>query len=147
MTPSYKLTCISVNKLACLFLNQPTCNVRNMKYGERLKSSRELAKLTQVALAEKIGSGITQAGISYLEKGDATGSEFTVQFAVACGVRPEWLAEEKGEMIDGIYIEDVRIKNAVLILEQLKAEYRLDDALDVLNSITKLTRKASQEKK
>lgn len=98
MRSVYKSTYIKVNKAACLSLEQQPCTVQLMKYGERLKLAREAAKLTQAGLVAKIGSGITQAGISYLEKGDATGSEFTVQFATACAVRPEWLAEEKGVM-------------------------------------------------
>lgn len=63
-----------------------------MKYGERLAKARDFARLKQAELAEK--SGASQQTISYLENGDSTGSEFTVQFAEACGVRPEWLAME-----------------------------------------------------
>lgn len=71
-----------------------------MKYGERLRFARQVhAKLTQEQLAEKIGHVCTQENISKLERGDATGSEFTAQFAEACGVRAIWLAEEKGEMV------------------------------------------------
>lgn len=71
-----------------------------MKYGERLRFARHVhAKLTQEQLAEKIGHVCTQENISKLERGDATGSEFTAQFAEACGVRAIWLAEEKGEMV------------------------------------------------
>ena len=75
-----------------------------MKYGQRLKAARKHANLTQEELAEqleKMGAKITQAGISYLEKSEtATGSELTVHFAFACGVRPEWLAFEQGEMVN-----------------------------------------------
>lgn len=49
-------------------------------------------------------------------------------------------------MVDGLYVEDERIKRGVEILEQLKAEYRLDDALELLNSVAKLTRKKDGEK-
>lgn len=65
-----------------------------MKYGERLKYIRELAQLSQTALAE--AAGTSQANVSKLEIGEATGSEFTAQFADACGVDPMWLAAEKG---------------------------------------------------
>jgi len=67
-----------------------------MKYGERLKSARVSAKLTQTELGDKVG--VTQANISKLEIGQAEGSEYTVQFASVCGVSPEWLATGIGEM-------------------------------------------------
>lgn len=61
-----------------------------MIYGERLKAARLHAKLSQAELAEL--AKVSQANISKLEKGDATGSEYTVQFATACNICPIWLA-------------------------------------------------------
>lgn len=110
-----------------------------MKFSERLRLARETAKLTQEQLAVK--SGVKQGTISKIERGDAESSTFTVQLAMACRVRPEWLAMEDGEMVDGLYVDDERIKRGVMILEQLKAEYRLDDALEALNLVIKLTHK------
>lgn len=101
-----------------------------MRFGERLRAARKHAKLTQDELAKK--SGVEQGTISKIERGDTDSSTFTVHLAVACGVRSEWLALEQGEMVDGLYIEDERIKCGVAILEQLQAEYRLDDALEFL---------------
>lgn len=147
MPELYKSTCIPVNKFACLFLNQAACIVQTMKYGERLRAARKFAGFTQSDLVDKIGKVITQAGVSFLESGDATGSEFTVQFAIACGVRSEWLAIEQGEMVNGQDVENERIKRGVVILEQLQSESRLDDALELLDSIAKFSRKASSEKK
>ena len=73
-----------------------TCNP--MRYGERLKLAMERAKLKQYQLAEK--AGIKQPSLSHLiNDPNVTGSEFTVQFANACGVSPEWLAMEQGEMV------------------------------------------------
>lgn len=68
-----------------------------MTYGKRLKTAREHAKLTQPGLAEK--SGVSQQTISKIERGKQDGSTYTVQLASACGVRPEWLASETGEML------------------------------------------------
>ena len=92
------------------------CNVKNwgslikmnlgykvlwMKYGERLKAARKHADLTQGELAELIGNVCTQENISKLERGNATGSEYTAQFADACGISPIWLATGKGPMTAG----------------------------------------------
>lgn len=118
-------------------------NLRQMNFGERLYKAREHAKLTQEELAKK--SCVKQGTISKIERGDTDSSTFTVQLATACGVRPEWLAMEQGEMVDGLYVDDARIKRGVEILEQMKAEHRLDDALELLNSVAKLTRKKDRE--
>lgn len=117
-----------------------------MRYGERLKKAMKHANLKQHELAAN--AGIKQPSLSHLiNDPKVTGSEFTVQLAIACGVRPEWLAMEQGEMTDGLYIYDERIKHGVAILEQLKAEYRLDDAIELLNTAVKFTNKKDAEKK
>lgn len=69
-----------------------------MKYGERLRTARERLKWSQGRLALEIGEVCSQENISKLERGDATGSEFTVHFAKALKIRPEWLAMEDGQM-------------------------------------------------
>lgn len=69
-----------------------------MKYGERLRTAREKVGLTQQQLAEKIHGITSQMNISKLERGDATGSQFTAQFAHACQVSALWLATGEGEM-------------------------------------------------
>lgn len=111
-----------------------------MKFGERLKTARIYAKLSQEKLGEMTGN--TQANISKLEKGDATGSESTVQFAIACGVRPEWLATGTGEMTDGLYVESEKIKKAVLLMQDLP-DYALDEAIKSLDTVAKLTKMAT----
>lgn len=68
-----------------------------MKYGERLRAARKKAGLSQIGLAEKARVG-TQENVSKLERGDAEGSEFTVQYAVACKVNPYWLATGEGDI-------------------------------------------------
>lgn len=112
-----------------------------MKYGERLKLAREYAKLTQAELAERCGAG-SQVNISKLERSNADGSEFTVQYATACGVRPEWLAMEQGEMIDGLYVHDEKLKRALMLLQELP-DYAVDQAVKDIASIAQLVKTAS----
>ena len=143
----YANGCILVNAFGCLHQNNGSCINKNMTLGKRLKAAREYAKLeTQEMLAKK--SHISQQTISKIERDLVETSGYVVQLAVACGVRPEWLAMEEGEMADGLYVENEQIKKGVMILEQLQAEYRLDDALNLLTSIAQFsTKKAAEDKK
>lgn len=68
--------------------------------GERLKTAREHADLTQHDL-ERL-TGVKQATISKIELGKSESTTFAVQLAVACGVRAEWLVLGKGEMLEGL---------------------------------------------
>lgn len=113
----------------------------SMRYGERLKIARMHAGLSQAELAARAKVG-TQEGVSKLERTDAEGSEFTVQYATACGVRPEWLAMEEGEMVDGLYVHDEKLKRALVLLQSLP-DYAVDQAVKDIASITELVRKAS----
>jgi transcriptional regulator with XRE-family HTH domain len=112
-----------------------------MKYGERLKIARTHAKLSQAELALRAGVG-TQENISKLERKKAEGSEFTVQYAIACGVRPEWLAMEQGEMVDGLYVQDEKLKRALQLLQGLP-DYAVDQAVKDIDSLAELVKKAS----
>lgn len=102
--------------------------------------------MTQGQLAERTGNICTQENISKLERGDATGSEFTVQLADACGVRPQWLAMEQGDMVDGVVIDDPRLKaalsdpkkvNVLLLMEPLPT-YAIDHVLRDVTEIAQL---------
>lgn len=66
-------------------------------FGQRLVEARAHAKLSQVELAKAVG--MSQGTLGELEM-DGEGSTYTVKIATACGVRPEWLAEGEGEMLD-----------------------------------------------
>lgn len=121
-----------------------------MKYGDRLKVARTHAKLRQEDLAEM--SGASQQTISYLENSEASGSEFTVQFAEACGVRPQWLAIEQGDMVDGMVVDDPRLKaalkdpkkvNVLLLMEPLPA-YAVDHVIKDIAEITELIEQSRQ---
>ena len=66
-------------------------------FGERLFMARTHARLTQAQLAK--AAHVAQGTLGELEwTGDA--SMAVVRLAMACKVRPEWLAEGIGEMID-----------------------------------------------
>jgi transcriptional regulator with XRE-family HTH domain len=67
-----------------------------MNYGERLKHARKNRKLTQDGLAAK--SGVKQALISKIERGDQNGSTFDMDLAFALKVNPIWLSRGIGEM-------------------------------------------------
>lgn len=62
----------------------------DMEFAERLKTARKHAGLSQAALGEAVG--LKQMQISKLEDGSRKSSRKTVELAIACGVRPEWLA-------------------------------------------------------
>jgi transcriptional regulator with XRE-family HTH domain len=67
------------------------------EFGQRLVDARKHAKLTQEQVAS--AAGMSQGTLGELEK-DGHGSTYTVKIAMICGVRPEWLAEGEGEMVD-----------------------------------------------
>ena len=69
-----------------------------MNLGERIALARKHAKLTQPGLAERLSGLMTQQNISLLERGITKGTEYIVQIAMVCEVRPEWLATGQGEM-------------------------------------------------
>lgn len=66
--------------------------------GFRLRHVRKLRKLTQVQLAK--ASGVTQASVSDLERGESKSFKGTtlVSIAQTLGVSPDWLASGKGPM-------------------------------------------------
>jgi transcriptional regulator with XRE-family HTH domain len=66
--------------------------------GMRLRHARKVRGLTQVQLAK--GSGVKQASISDLERGESKSFRGTtlVSIAQTLKVRPDWLATGKGQM-------------------------------------------------
>lgn len=115
--------------------------IQTMKYGERLKTARKHAGLSQAELAEIVG--VSQPGISQLEGSNTSGSEFTVQFAKACNVRAEWLALEDGPMISEY--GDHRIAHVVKVMEALPELFR-DEAMREVDSLAQLAGKVTAKK-
>lgn len=103
-----------------------------MNFGERLLKAREHAGLTQEMLAKK--SGVKQGTISKIERGDTDSSTFTVQLSIACGVRPEWLAIEDGEMVDGLYVDDPKARAVLLAMKQMP-EFKKDMLVQASHSL------------
>lgn len=145
MRSAYNSSSTHVNNYSSLTAYRRVYRFSAMRYGERLRTARTHAKLTQQQLADRINNVCTQENISKLERSDATGSEFTAQFAEACGIRAMWLAEEQGEMVDGIYVHDERIKHLVQVCQEL-ADYdvqRLVQAGDALKELSSKTKKSA----
>lgn len=68
-----------------------------MTLAQRIIAAREHKGLTQDGLGKAVG--VSQQAIQKLESGKAESSRRLTQIAVACGVRPEWLANESGAMV------------------------------------------------
>lgn len=93
-----------------------------MKYGERLKIAMDYAKLKQGSLAGRVG--LKQPSLSHLiNNPNVTGSEYTVKLAMACGVRPQWLDTEDGEMIEAH--QPMRLLSSNVVNEKL-SNYELN---------------------
>ncbi|HSH98858.1 MAG: helix-turn-helix domain-containing protein [Methylophilaceae bacterium] len=123
-----------------------------MKYGQRLAAAREYnnnkkVTLSQAKLAEIAGT--SQANVSSLERGDATGSEFTAQFAIACGVSPLWLAQGKGTMEDNrFYVKNEELKAALLALDEVKEYLKTiatAEIIGVIQNVVDLNKKRPQQ--
>lgn len=65
-----------------------------LTFGSRLRSARKAARLTQKALAAKVG--MSQSNLSEIENEEYPSSSFTAQLADALRVRALWLAEGRG---------------------------------------------------
>lgn len=110
-----------------------------MKFSDRVKKARIYAKLSQEELA--LAVGLTQGLISKIERGDQEETASVVKIAKACNVRPEWLDDGTGEMTDGLYVNNEKIKKAVLLMQELP-DYALDEAIKGLDSVSKLSKMA-----
>lgn len=94
---------------------------------------------TQKAFVDALDNIVTQQNISVLLNGNSSGSEFTVQFALACGVRCEWLATEQGEMIENRAYAKDDFEVAALKVMQTIPSYAKPEAIKSLDTIKKLT--------
>lgn len=74
-------------------------------FSERVRRARGYAKLSQAALAARLG--VKQQAVQYLEspKNKASGSKHTNAIAQACGVSADWLASGKGPAPDETRLE------------------------------------------
>lgn len=70
-----------------------------MSIGQRIKEARVAAKLTQKALAQRVG--MSQGSLSALETGDSQGTTMVASMATALGVNALWLETGRGPMRAG----------------------------------------------
>lgn len=138
ITTEYNRSSAFVNNLGSLTAYECGYKVGRMKYGERLQMARKHADLTQKQLAQRINHVCTQENISKLERGNASGSEFTAQFANACGVRAMWLAAEDGEMLSDVYTTSDPMLGEILKALEPRAEYFKETALKTVLSTIEL---------
>jgi transcriptional regulator with XRE-family HTH domain len=110
-----------------------------MTLGERLRIAREHAGLSQEELGAKACCG--QGVVSKIERGDQDSTGYVVKLATACGVRPEWLDDEQGEMIDGLYVSDPRLKHMLTVAQALP-DYAIDRAVKGLDTLAEHAREA-----
>lgn len=66
---------------------------------ERLSRALAYAGLSQSEAARRMGGGATQQSISLILKGSTQRTRLLVDLAGVCGVRPEWLAKDEGDML------------------------------------------------
>lgn len=98
--------------------------------------------MTQSQLADAVG--IRQPTLSGLESSDSEGSSFTVQFARACGVSADWLADEVGEMLPGgLYVTDPKLVAIIKAMEP-EPEYVKDAAVQAVLATQKLVTQTRQ---
>lgn len=96
MLGGYSQSSIPVKLESSLLNKSGGSSFRRMEFSARLKQARDYANLSQEELSTR--SGVKQGTISKIERGDSESSTFTVQLALACGIRPEWLAMGLGDM-------------------------------------------------
>lgn len=140
MSQAYIVSCENVNTLRCLTNNNLKCNFNWMKLSDRLKAARDRAGLTQEQLSKK--SGVAQQVISKLENGKQQETAGIVKIAIACGVRPEWLDMEQGEMVDGLYVHDEKLKQLLKVAQELP-EYGKDKAIKEVIDLAEFIKTAS----
>jgi SOS-response transcriptional repressor LexA len=68
-----------------------------MSIGSRIREARRAAKMTQKALAQKVG--MTQGALSELETGESQSSTLLPSMAAVLGVSALWLGTGKGSML------------------------------------------------
>lgn len=137
----YNPSSLTVKNFVCLTAENRSCKFGNMNYGERLIRAREHAKLTQAQLSERLGKDadgkdlMSQSNISALERDPKTkGSLHTVKLARACGVNPDWLAYEEGDMVSARYTEDPKARAVMLAMQQMP-EYKKDMLVAASNTL------------
>ena len=115
-----------------------------MTLAERIIQARHHAGLTQKELAKR--TELSQQAVSMLETGKQKATTEIVTIAVVCGVRPEWLALEQGEMLNipMVNIDNDKKLQQLLLLARELPEYGKDKAIQELADLAQFIRTAAQ---
>lgn len=99
-----------------------------MDFSDRVIAAREHAKITQDALAKAVG--VSQQAIQKLESGKAKASRNSIRIAVVCGVRPEWLADDSGPMLQPIPTQSqpARLSGSIILAAYREAVAKFEHA-------------------
>lgn len=105
-----------------------------MTLGERLRTARHHAKLTQEQLGDLAGCG--QGVVSKIERGDQDTSAYVIVLARTCGVSADWLYDETGPMLATRRLDQYPkpIQHMVHVAESMDAQdqYRAARLVDTL---------------
>ncbi|WP_158255454.1 helix-turn-helix domain-containing protein [Xanthomonas sp. CFBP 7912] len=96
MSAEYNSSCISQQPMLFAPYNG-RCHALPMDLRSRIAAAMRHSGDTQDSLAKRVG--ISQQAIGKLLSGKSQTSRRLTEIALACGVRPEWLAAGEGEML------------------------------------------------
>jgi len=90
--------------------------IERMEYWERVQAAMEYAGLGPTKVAAIVRTfpdceTVSQQTISQIGTERRRSSKYTVQIAIATGTRPEWLAAERGDMIDIETAKDPKLES------------------------------------
>lgn len=151
MRQEYQHVCIAVNKFIGLTENNNICSLQpmtewtNETLGKRLRYARKtLRNMSQMTLSEK--TGVSQQTISNIETDVQDTSTDIAILADVLDVRARWLYDGTGEIVDGLYIQDEKLKRMLMIAQELP-EYAKDRAIKELADFAKYVEESAKEAK
>ncbi|WP_372382156.1 helix-turn-helix domain-containing protein [Xanthomonas sp. NCPPB 1068] len=99
MRAEYNSSCISQQPMLFAGYNA-RCQALGMDLHARIAAAMRHSGDTQDSLAKRVG--ISQQAVAKLLSGKSQTSRRLTEIALACGVRPEWLAAGDGPMVAGV---------------------------------------------
>lgn len=110
-------TVLLKNTTSVLEKNNSIVLNNDMNVGERVKSARKYAKLSQEELA--LAVGCTQGAISKIERGDQNDSGLLIKIAKACNVNPLYFAFEDEEITPELYSLNEKQKRVIQAMQHM----------------------------
>lgn len=112
-----------------------------MSIGARFRQLRQSNQLTQDAIGSLCE--VSKGMVSQWESDDGIpSSERIMLLRKRLHFSVDWLLTGEGEMVDGLYVQDEKLKRALQLLQELP-DYAVDQAVKDIASITELVKKAS----